>query len=154
MPTKLRLPDGSFTTATNMAETPVNVVSATIPTAAGATDVYITAPVTGRLTAAQITPLVALAASNTNYITFTVTNLGSLGTDTTAMLAVHDLNTTKLTGGAGLSINTKRDLVVHGTAANIEVEKGDAIRITATGTGTLANTVTVPRYMLTFTRTV
>ena len=153
MPSKLRTSGGVYVSANNIAEVPVVANAATFTTT-GAIDTYITAPVTGTLTAAQLTPLVALAASDTNYLTFTMTNLGQDGTGTTVMLAATDPNTTKATGGAALAINTRRNLTVHGTAANLAVVKGDRIKITATATGTLANTVTVPTYLVTFKRNV
>ena len=154
MPSKLRLADGTFVSAENNAEVPVQATSATIPTTAGATDVYVTAPVDGELSAAQVTPLVALAASDSNYLTFTVTNLGQAGAGTTVMLAASAANTTKTTGGAALAVNTRNDFTLHGTDANLVVEKGDRIKISATATvaSALANTVTVPTYMLTFKR--
>lgn len=125
---------------------------ATIATT-GNTDEYFTAPFAGILTAALITPLVALTANDTNYITWTFTNLGQAGAGSTAMLAATDPNTTKATGGVGLAISTPRTLTLSGTAASLVVAAGDVIRIRATATGTLANTVTRPIYSLSFTRT-
>ena len=125
----------------------------TIATAAGATNEYIIAPEAGSLSSIEINPLVALATSDTNYITWTVVNLGQAGAGTTAMLAVVDANTTKATGGTALAVNTKRALTVHGTPANLVVAQGDKIKIVATVTGTLANTVTVPVYILRFSGT-
>ena len=40
------------------------------------TDEYIVAAKTGKVVAATFTPLVALATSDSNYITFSVVNLG------------------------------------------------------------------------------
>jgi hypothetical protein len=131
---------------------PCMVVGGTITTT-GASDTYLIAPEAGSLESIEINPLVALAANNSNYITFTVTNLGQAGAGNTAMLTADDTNTTKATGGIGLAINTKRALTVHGTAANLVVAKGDKLKITATATGTLANTVTVPVYMARFSVT-
>lgn len=154
MPSKLRASDGSFVSAGNIAEVPVQKDSATIATAAGATDVYITAPVTGRLKAAQVTPLVALVASDTNYITFSATNQGQAGSGTAVMLAATAANTTKATGGSALAVNTRHNLTVSATTADLAVTKGDRIKVTATVSGTLPNTVTVPTYLFTFERTV
>lgn len=156
MPSKLRQPNGTFVSTTSFADEVVQIQSATIPTATGATDVYITSPVTGSLVALQLTPLVALAAHDTNYVAFTATNLGLDGTGTTVMLATAPagVNTTKITGGTALAVNTQRVLTPHGTAANVAVVKGQRIKITATGNGTLANTVTVPTYAATFRRSV
>lgn len=130
----------------------VQVVGQTIADT-GATNEYIIAPEAGSLSSIEINPLVALTADDTNYITFTVTNLGQAGAGSTVMLAASDANTTKATGGTGLAINTKRSLTVNGTPANLVVAQGDKIRITATATGTLANTVTVPVYCARFSGT-
>lgn len=130
----------------------VIVTGATIATTGAATE-YTVIPEAGSLASIEINPLVALATSDTNYITWTVVNLGQAGAGSTAMLAVSDANTTKATGGTALAVNTKRALTVHGTAGNLVVAQGDKIRIVATATGTLANTVTVPVYILRFSGT-
>jgi hypothetical protein len=67
------------------------------------------------------------------------------------MLAATDANTTKATGGTGIAANTVRSLTLSSTAANLVVASGDRIRIRATVSGTLANTVTFPVYRLNFT---
>lgn len=152
MPSKLRQSDGTFITAEALSNETVQINSATIPTSAGATDTYVTAPVTGSLTLAQVTSLTALATSDTNYITFTVTNITN---SNAVMLATTPagVNTTKATGGAALAVNTVHPLTPSATATAVLVTKGDRLKITATGAGTLAGTVTVPTYMLTFNRT-
>ena len=127
----------------------VTRTGATITTT-GAVSEYIIAPEAGSLISVEINPLVALATNDTNYITWTITNLGQDGAGNTAMLAAVDANTTKATGGTALAANTKRSLTVHGTATNLVVTQGDKIQITATVTGTLVNTVTVPVYQLRF----
>lgn len=155
MPSKLRQSDGTFVSAEAYSNATVQINSATIPTTAGALDTYITAPVSGSLTLAQVTPLTALAAHDTNYVTFSITNLGPAGAGSAVMLATTPagVNTTKITGGAALAVNTAHVLTPSATAANLLVVKGDRLKITATGAGTLAGTVTVPTYMLTFNRT-
>ena len=119
-------------------------------TTTGNSDVFVIAPVSGVLSAAWFSGVDALAASDTNYITFTVTNLGTSGSGTAAMLAATDANTTKATGGTALTANARRVLSLNGTAANLVVAAGDRLRIRAAATGTLANTVTFPVYMLNF----
>jgi hypothetical protein len=116
----------------------------------GNTDEYIIVPKSGKLTGIDFSGIDALAASDTNYITFSVLNLGQAGAGSTAMLAATDPNTTKATGGSALVANGKRSLTLHGTAANLNVVIGDRLRIRAGVTGTLANTVTKPVYMLQF----
>lgn len=123
---------------------------ATIATT-GNSDVFVIAPAAGTLASAVFSGVDALAASNTDYITFSVTNLGTTGAGTAAMLAATDANTTKSTGGTALTANAARNLTLNGTAANLVVAAGDRIRIRAAATGTLANTVTFPVYRLNFT---
>jgi hypothetical protein len=122
---------------------------ATIATTGNA-DVFVIAPVSGVLSAAWFSGVDALAASDINYITFTITNLGTSGSGTAAMLAATDANTTKSTGGTALTANARRVLSLSSTAANLVVAAGDRLRIRAAATGTLANTVTFPVYMLNF----
>ena len=129
-----------------------SVNTATIATT-GNTDGYLLVPETGTLAGADFSGIDALAASDTNYITFSITNLGQDGAGTTAMLAATAANTTKTTGGAAIVANTKRALTVHGTAANLVVTAGDRLLVRAAATGTLANTVTVPSYLLRFAGT-
>ena len=125
---------------------------ATIATTTGGTnDVFMIAPAAGVLTSALFSGVDVLAANDTNFITFGITNLGQAGAGTAAMLAATDANTTKATGGTALAANTVRSLTLNGTAANLVVAAGDRIRIRATVSGTLANTVTFPVYRLTFT---
>lgn len=125
---------------------------ATIATTSN-TDAYVIVPETGTVTSIDFSGVDALAANDTNYITFSVTNLGQSGAGSTAILAATDANTTKATGGAALAANTKRSLTLHGTAANLAVTQGDRLRIRAAATGTLANTVTFPSYMLRYSGT-
>lgn len=120
-------------------------------TTAGTNDVFVIAPVAGTLSAARFSGVDALTASDSNYITFSIANLGTTGSGTAAMLAATDANTTKATGGTGLTANALRTLTLNGTAANLVVAAGDRLRIRATVTGTLANTVTFPVYSLNFT---
>lgn len=120
-------------------------------TTGGTNDVFMIAPAAGVLSSALFSGVDVLAANDTNYITFGITNLGQAGAGTAAMLAATDANTTKATGGAALAANTLRTLTLNGTAANLVVAAGDRIRIRATVSGTLANTVTFPVYRLTFT---
>lgn len=122
---------------------------ATIATT-GNSDVYLIAQAAGTLASATFSGVDALAASDSNYITFTVTNLGTTGSGTTVMLAASDANTTKATGGTALTANAARSLTLNATAANLVVAAGDRLRIRAAATGTLANTVTFPVYRLNF----
>jgi hypothetical protein len=122
---------------------------ATIATT-GNSDVFVIAPSAGVLTSAVFSGVDALTANDTNYITFSITNLGLTGSGSAAMLAATDANTTKATGGTGLAANAARTLTLNGTAANLVVAAGDRLRIRAAATNTLANTVTFPVYRLNF----
>jgi hypothetical protein len=104
-------------------------------------------PRSGRLAAAIFSALAALAADDTNYVTFSITNLGQAGAGSNALLAATDPNTTKATGGSALLANTRRDLTLHGTAANLDLVEGDRLRIRYAASGTLAGAVTRPRSM-------
>lgn len=118
----------------------------------GNTDEYILAPFAGTVTGVDFSGVDALTASDTNYITFSITNLGQSGSGSNPILAATAANTTQVTGGTGLSANTKRSLTLNGTGSNLIVAKGDRLRIRAAATGTLANTVTFSRVRLYFTR--
>lgn len=133
---------------------PSNIIlrPATIAVAAGNNDDYIIAPISGNLLSVDFSATVALAASDTNYITWTITNLGQAGSGTAVMLATTPagVNTTKATGGTAISANTKKQLSLSLTGSATQVVEGDRLLIRAAVTGTLANTVTFPTYMLRF----
>jgi len=125
------------------------VVPGTVATT-GNTDCYVIVPETGTLDGVDFSGVDALAAHDTNYVTFSITNLGQAGAGSTAMLAATDANTTKATGGTALAANTKRSLTLHGTGANLAVTAGDRLLIRVAASGTLANTVTFPAFVLRF----
>lgn len=127
---------------------PTNVISQTINTGAGVYDCYMLAPFSGNIIAVDFSGTNALAASDTNYITWSLTNLGQSGSGSAAILDAVDANTTKATGGSALSADTKRTFTLTLTGNNTQVIQGDRIRIRATVTGTLANTVTFPVYLV------
>lgn len=120
----------------------------TIPTAAGNTDKYLIVPKSGTIAASYVSGTSALATSDTNYVTFVITNLGQAGSGSLAPLATSPagVNTTKATGGAALAAHTKMALTLSTTAANLAVVEGDRLRMRVTGTGTLANTVPDTRW--------
>jgi len=107
-------------------------------------DEYLIAGKTGTLHAAVFSSLAALAAHDTNFITFSITNLGQAGAGSAVMLAATAANTTKVTGGTALAANTKRTLTLTGTAADLAVVEGDRLLLRATADGTLAGAVTRP----------
>lgn len=108
----------------------------------GNTDFYITVPETGVVSGIDFVGIDALAAHASNYLTFSVTNLGQAGAGTAVLLAATDANTTKTTTGTAISANTRRQLTLTSTAADLVVTKGDRLRVRAAATGTLANTIT------------
>jgi hypothetical protein len=116
----------------------------------GATEWDLIAPEAGILVSAVFSGTDALTTSDTNYITYTITNLGQAGAGSTAMLAATAANTTQATGGTAISAGTKRLLTLNGTAGNLVVASGDRLRVRATATGTLANTVTFSTLLLRF----
>lgn len=126
---------------------------ATIATTSTSDD-YVIAPVSGKLFEALFSAIDALAAHGSNYITFSITNLGQAGAGSNAMLLASDANTTKTTTGSAIAANTKRTLTLNTDATKRAVVAGDRLRIRATATGTLANTVTGANFLLTFEKDV
>jgi len=113
------------------------------------TDEYIIAAKTGKVTAAKLNSLSGLAAHDTNYLTFAITNLGAAASGTAALLAATDANTTKSTGGSLLTANVVRSLTLSSTAADLNVTEGDVLRLRATSAATLAGAVTRPQWEIT-----
>ena len=129
----------------------IQTIQQTIATT-GNTDFYVIAPINGNLESIDFSGADALATSDTNYITFTITNLGQAGVGTTVMLATTPagINTTKVTGGTAISANTKYSLRVSATRDTTVVAEGDRLLIRAAVTNTLANTVTFSTFILRF----
>lgn len=130
----------------SLSGTSQNVSSETIATT-GDTDTYYVVPATGVISNVYFSASSALAANDTNYITWSITNLGQAGAGSTVILDPTDANTTKSTGGSAIVADSKRTLTLSGTSANLNVTEGDRLRIRASVTGTLANTVTFPTYL-------
>jgi len=125
--------------------------SATIATT-GNTDTYVIAPYAATVTGVDFSGVDALSASDTNYITFSITNLGQAGSGSNPILAATAANTTQATGGTAISANTKRSLTLNGTGSNLVVAAGDRLRVRYAVTGTLGNTVTYAKIIIRFTR--
>ena len=113
------------------------------------TDEYIVVAKTGKVTAAKLNSLSGLAAHDTNYLTFAITNLGAAASGTAALLAATDANTTKATGGSLLTANVVRSLTLSSTAADLLVTEGDVLRLRATSAATLGGAVTRPMWEIT-----
>jgi hypothetical protein len=119
-------------------------------TTTGNTDGYALIQRAGTLVGCSFSGQDALATSNSNYITFSLTNRGNVGGKSDAMLTTTDDVTTKTTGGSALAAETTRSLTVNSTPLNVTVAAGDRLRFRAAATGTLANTVTLGVVTLTF----
>lgn len=110
----------------------------------GNTDEYLIVPKSGTVIAAYFSSLAALATHEDNHVTFSITNLGQAGAGTAAILAATAANTTDATGGSAIAANTKRELTLNGTAANLAVVEGDRLLVRFAAGGTLAGAVTRP----------
>ena len=104
----------------------------------GTFDTYVRVSKTGTISAITMMLDSNLSTSDTNYITFTATNL----TGTKVLLnAAGANNTTKVTGGTAITAEASRTMNLTATGADLVVAAGDWIRIRAAVTGTLAGTV-------------
>jgi hypothetical protein len=93
----------------------------------------------GTLAAGVFVGDVAVAASDTDYFSWSITNLGSGGLGATAMLDTGAVNTTKLTGGSALVASARRVLTLNGTPANLAYNAHDVLLATITKTGAPAS---------------
>lgn len=98
-------------------------------------------PHAGKLIGVQLYVDTTVAANDATYWTASMVNKGPTGAGATAMLAASDANTTKATGGSGLTNYVGRSLTLHGTLANLDVAAGDALLLTLTKTSTAADLV-------------
>lgn len=119
-------------------------------TTTGTVDAYVIVPQAGTFSGVDFSCIDALTASDTNFVTFSIANLGQAGSGTTALLATSSANTTKVTGGSALVANGKFSLTITSTTADLVVAKGDRLRCRAIVSGTLGNTLTsslwLPRF--------
>jgi hypothetical protein len=103
---------------------------------AATTSFYLIAPnVAGTITQLNLVNSATIAQSDTDYWTVAVTNLGAGGIGTTAMLDTSTVNTTKVTGGSGITANVKRTLALNGTSGNLNFAANDVLQLTFTKTG-------------------
>lgn len=135
----------------NYSDDAVSANLGTIATTSTTVD-YVIADFAGTLTGVDFSGTDTLATSDTNYVIFTITNLGQAGSGTNPMLLATAASGTQVTGGSAITANTKRSFTLNGTGSNLIVAKGDRIKVLATVTGTLANTVTFSKFKLYFTR--
>lgn len=133
---ELRNPLTNELVAPTVTSSPVTIATTS------ATDAYVICPCSGVLDSVDFTSLAALAAHDTNFVTFSLTNLGQAGAGTTVLLAATAANTTKITGGAALVANARRQLTLSATLTDLRIALGDVLRVRFTAGGTLAGTVT------------
>lgn len=110
---------------------------------------YCRVPATGTLAKIGLVAASNLATSDTNYITFTCTNV----TQSKDLFAGDATENTKTTGGTAITADGLRYFTLTGTVADLNVTADDLIKVTATVTGTLANTVTSMTYSFDFNGT-
>lgn len=103
-----------------------------------------------RLAAASfVTGAQGLAANDTNYLTFTITNKSN---SNAAMLGT---DTTKSTAGQGaVTAYTKRSLTLSSTKANLVCDADDVLLLRAAASGTLGAQMPNSKFLLTFERVV
>lgn len=98
-------------------------------------------PRKGTITGLDLIVNTAITANDTNYWTFALTNKSTDGTGTTVLLAATDANTTKATGGTGLTAYDTTALTLSATTANLNFNAGDTIVLTATKAASAANLI-------------
>ena len=98
--------------------------------AATTSQVAFVAPTAGSLNAAKIVTKNAVAADDTNYWTFTLTDKGATGAGTDEIVE----KTTKATGGSGLEAYVALDLGTLNEAHKV-LAAGDVVLFTATNSG-------------------
>jgi hypothetical protein len=113
----------------------------------GTTDFFVTVAANGKLTKASFVAAGPLAASNVNYVVFSIVNLGKLGTGTKAMLSGSDVNSTK---SLPIVSGATRQLELHPTADYLTVVKDDRLRFRTAVVGTLPNPVNGFKVILDF----
>lgn len=88
------------------------------------------APFDGAVTAVTYTPDAAITGANTNTRTISVVNKGQSGSGNTVVA------TLALTSGVNPAASVEQALTLSGTAANLNVSKGDILAFTSTHVGT------------------
>ena len=129
--------DGAHLTGTARSKN-IQAVIPTIPTAAGTVEILIITPFAATISSVRVAFKDALTANDTNYVTFRLINKTTADSD---VIAATDANTTKATGGTGITAYTTKTLTLA-TAGGVAVAAQDVLALRITGTGTLANTLT------------
>jgi hypothetical protein len=84
-----------------------------------------------------------ITTSDTNYWTFSAVNKGATGSGSTAVLDASDTNTTKATGGSGITNFVERALSLSGTPANLITAANDLLVLSATKASSAADLVSL-----------
>lgn len=113
----------------------------------GTTTFYAIAPMSGRVTGVTFSASTGVAANDSKYIEFTITNKGQSGNGTAVMLATT--STTKASGVGTVTADAAKSLNLTSTLTDRDVVKGDRLKISATANGTLDAAVTYPVYLIT-----
>jgi hypothetical protein len=149
--------DGSMLSTPGQTKEAGTIVS-TVTTAAGDTYAYVRVPksiaAASKTTSLSVTFKDALAASDTNYVKFQVTNLGVAGAGTQVLVDnTAAANSTKVTGGTAIAAKTPRELTLVTVSGGTErdVLGGDLLELKITAVGALANTLTLGRFDAEFT---
>lgn len=107
----------------------------------GTSTLMFRAPVSGIVTSLNVAVQTSITADDTNYWTVTAVNKGANGAGSAAILATSDANTTKATGGAGLTAFLDRSFTLTSTVADKTVVAGQIIAITLTKTASAGDLV-------------
>ena len=116
----------------------------------GTVDVYIMAPEDGMLHSVEFSVSDDLAASDTIYLGFFLTNLGQNGLYYVEMLSSSPENTTRITGGSPLVANSRRVLKLTPVEELLKVTAGDRLRFRLGSTGNIAKSLRAPVVLLRF----
>lgn len=101
----------------------------------GVFDRYVIVIEDGYLHSAAVVYSTSLNASDSTYITYSLTNLGQSGVGSVPMLLNSPENTTKLTGGVGITAFIVRLLKTSSDPKILAVKAGDVLKFTHTITG-------------------
>jgi hypothetical protein len=111
-------------------------------TVSATTSVKICGPgIAAVLAAVRLVVDTTVAQSDTDYWQFSAVNKGPAGTGSTAMLDTGTVNSTKTTGGSGLTAYVARGLTLHATPANLVTAANDVVVVTFTKAASAADLV-------------
>lgn len=115
----------------------------------GNTGTNLVMPLDGILEAAYFSGTTALAADDTNYVTFSIINKSN---SDAALLASSAMITTQITGGTAFAAYTPRAFTITTTVANRRVKQWEDVLVRVAATGTLANVIAESSVTLLFSQ--